>query len=112
MFSTLAGFVEPGETIEEAVAREIEEEAGVRVDDVRYFRSQPWPYPASLMIGFFARATSTAIDLGQQELEDARWFDRAQLADPKAHGFFVPGPFSLAGQLIAAFMSGDADLAR
>ena len=109
MYSTLAGFVEPGETIEEAVAREIEEESGIRVDDVRYFRSQPWPYPASLMIGFFARATSTEIDLGQQELEDARWFDRAQLVDPKAHGFFVPGPFSLAGQLIAEWLAGSGD---
>jgi NAD+ diphosphatase len=107
MFSTLAGFVEPGETIEEAVAREIKEESGVRVDDVRYFRSQPWPYPASLMIGFFARATSTEIDLGEQELEDARWFEREQLRDPKAHGFFVPGPFSIAGQLIAAWLAGE-----
>jgi NAD+ diphosphatase len=107
MYSTLAGFVEPGETIEEAVAREILEESGVRVDDVRYFRSQPWPYPASLMIGFFARAVSTEIDLGEQELEDARWFERAQVADAKAHGFFVPGPFSIAGQLVAAWLAGE-----
>jgi NAD+ diphosphatase len=107
MYSTLAGFVEPGETIEEAVAREIREESGVRVDDVRYFRSQPWPYPASLMLGFFARAVSTEIDLGEQELEDARWFERAQILDAKAHGFFVPGSFSIAGQLVAAWLAGE-----
>lgn len=107
MYSTLAGFVEPGETMEEAVAREVEEEAGVRVDDVRYFRSQPWPYPASLMIGFMARATTREIHLGDEELEHAAWFSREQLKEPRAEGFFVPGSnFSLAGQLITAFVDG------
>ena len=109
MYSTLAGFVEPGETIEEAVAREIHEEAGVTVTDVRYFRSQPWPYPASLMIGFFATATSTQIHVGADELQDAQWFTREQVrsaqARTSADGIFVPGRFSLAGQLIEAFLS-------
>ena len=59
------------------------------------------------MLGFFARAASTEIDLGEQELEDARWFEREQLLDPKAHGFFVPGPFSIAGQLLAAWLAGE-----
>jgi NAD+ diphosphatase len=105
MYSTLAGFVEPGETIEEAVAREIMEEAGIAVDDVRYFRSQPWPFPSSLMIGFTARATSREIHLGDDELQDARWVTRQQIRDCRSHGFFVPGPYSLAGQLIEAFLA-------
>jgi NAD+ diphosphatase len=104
MYSTLAGFVEPGETIEEAVAREIMEEAGIAVDDVRYFRSQPWPFPSSLMLGFTARATSRDIHLGDDELQDARWVTRQQIRDCRAHGFFVPGRYSLAGQLIEAFV--------
>jgi NAD+ diphosphatase len=110
MYSTLAGFVEPGESMEEAVAREVEEEAGVLVQDVRYFRSQPWPYPASLMIGFTARATSRAIVLGDQELEHAAWFSREQIRNFGADGAFVPGAnFSLAGQLIAAFLQNAPD---
>jgi NAD+ diphosphatase len=106
MYSTLAGFVEPGETLEQAVAREVEEESGVRVavDDVRYFRSQPWPFPSSLMVGFTARAQGRELR-ASDELEDARWFSRAQLRDPRAHGFYVPGRFSLAGQLIEAFLA-------
>ncbi len=74
MYSTLAGFVEPGETLEEAVAREVLEESAVRVTDVRYRASQPWPFPSSLMLGFRARAETTAIRIDGRELEDARWF--------------------------------------
>ena len=74
MYSTLAGFVEPGETLEEAVAREVLEESAVRVTDVRYQASQPWPFPSSLMLGFRARAETTAIKIDGRELEDARWF--------------------------------------
>ncbi len=74
MYSTLAGFVEPGETLEEAVAREVFEESAVRVTDVRYRASQPWPFPSSLMLGFRAKAETTAISIDGRELEDARWF--------------------------------------
>lgn len=76
MFSALAGFVEPGETIEEAVAREMMEEAGIAVTHVRYLGCQPWPFPSSLMIGCLAEATTTEIMLDAQELEDARWISR------------------------------------
>jgi NAD+ diphosphatase len=103
MYSTLAGFVEPGETVEEAVAREIEEESGVLVEDVRYFRSQPWPFPSSLMIGFTARARTRQVRL-DDELEDARWFSRDQIRNAKEHGFYVPGRFSLSGQLVETFL--------
>ncbi len=75
-YSALAGFVEPGETIEEAVARETFEEAGVRVRDVEYVASQPWPFPSSLMIGCHAYADDPAITIDTTELEDARWFTR------------------------------------
>lgn len=80
VYSTLAGFVEPGESLEETVARETLEEAGVRVRDVRYFGSQPWPFPASLMIGFRATAVSDEILLNDRELEDARWFTAREVA--------------------------------
>ncbi len=73
-FSTLAGFVEPGETLEEAVTREVYEEVGVRVSDVRYQASQPWPFPASIMLGFWATATTTDISIDDDEIQDARWF--------------------------------------
>src|SRR5579872_2420560 len=87
MYSTLAGFVEPGESLEEAVAREVFEEAGVRVGAVRYHSSQPWPFPGSIMLGFVAEALSEAIVLDTAELTDARWFTRTEMRDPAAHGF-------------------------
>jgi NAD+ diphosphatase len=80
-YSALAGFVEPGESIEDAVAREVHEEAGVRVRDVRYVVSQPWPFPSSLMIGCHAFADDSAVTVDKTELEDARWFTRAQVED-------------------------------
>ena len=80
-YSALAGFVEPGESIEEAVAREVLEEAGVRVRDVNYVASQPWPFPSSLMIACHAHADDPQIVIDYTELEDARWFTRAQVAE-------------------------------
>lgn len=91
-YSTLAGFVEPGETLEGAVAREVREEAGIDIGDCRYAGSQPWPFPASLMLGFEARATSTSIQLGD-ELEDARWFDPDELVRAMERGDFKSPPF-------------------
>ncbi len=78
-YSTIAGFVEPGESLEDAVRREVYEETNVRVGAVRYHSSQPWPFPSSLMLGFLADAISTEIVLNDAELEDARWFTRAEL---------------------------------
>jgi NAD+ diphosphatase len=79
MYSTLAGFVEPGETAEEGVAREVFEETGIRVADVRYFGSESWPFPRSLMLGYVAAATTRDIAVGE-ELDDARWFTRGEVA--------------------------------
>jgi len=83
-YSTLAGFVEPGESIEAALRREVYEEAGIRVGATRYFGSEPWPFPRSLMLGFFAEAQSSQITLRDSELEDARWFDFLQLSELQA----------------------------
>jgi NAD+ diphosphatase len=103
MYSTLAGFVEPGETIEQAVVREVHEETGLLAEQARYVGSQPWPFPASLMLGFRAVARSQQLQL-DVELQDARWFSRDTLRTLPAP-LFVPGPHTLAGQLIAAFLA-------
>ncbi len=105
MYSTLAGFVEPGESLEEAVAREVMEETGVRVGPAHYHSSQPWPFPASLMLGFYAAARSQEITIDPAELQDARWFTRAQLRDPEAHGFSLPRPESIARRLIEDWLA-------
>jgi NAD+ diphosphatase len=105
MYSTLAGFVEPGEGLEEAVAREVFEESGVRVGRVHYHSSQPWPFPASIMLGFYAEATSEAITIDPGELVDARWFTRDQLRNPKDHGFALPRGDSIASRLIADWIA-------
>jgi NAD+ diphosphatase len=101
MYSTLAGFVEPGESLEEAVAREVYEESGLRVVDVQYQSSQPWPFPASIMLGFRACALNTDFRIDHEELIDAGWFDRAHLRathDPEK--FRTPRGDSIARRLI------------
>jgi NAD+ diphosphatase len=99
-YSALAGFVEPGETLEAAVCREVFEEAGVRVVDCDYHSSQPWPFPSSIMLGFTARADDPAIRLGI-ELEDARWFTAAQIVAGLASGeLLMPSPLSVSYRLI------------
>lgn len=106
-YSTLAGFVEPGETMEDAVRREVEEETGVRVGEVSYFGSQPWPLPASLMVGFTARAVETAIDVDGSEIEDARWFTREQMrAEAEAGTLVLPGGVSISRSLVESWYGG------
>ncbi len=107
MYSCLAGFMEPGETIEDAVRRETAEESGIRVGRVRYHASQPWPFPSSLMIGCHAQALSTAIRRDEQELEDCRWFSREDvrrmLAGNHREGITVPVSMAIASHLIRAW---------
>jgi NAD+ diphosphatase len=98
MFTILAGFVETGETLEEAVAREVFEESGIRVANVRYLSSQPWPFPASIMLGFSAEAVTEDITFDGHELLDVRWFTRDQLENPQ--GFTIPPTMSIARRLI------------
>lgn len=102
-YSALAGFVEPGESIEEAVAREVEEEAGVRVRDVRYVASQPWPFPSQLMIACVGQAEDDQLTLDTNELEDAIWVDRQDVARILAGGegaFLPPPPYAIAHTLL------------
>jgi NAD+ diphosphatase len=101
MHSTLAGFVEPGESLEEAVAREVQEETAVLVDQVAYHSSQPWPFPASIMLGFHARARTTELRVDHSELQDARWVDRDYLLSHQDDDSFrMPRRDSIARRLI------------
>ncbi len=108
--STLAGFVEPGENLEEAVAREVLEETGISVQDVLYQGSQPWPFPASIMLGFRARAMNMDIKIAEDELEDARWFTAEEIAEFGEWGdetgdFLLPRKDSIARFLVESWMA-------
>jgi NAD+ diphosphatase len=106
-YSTLAGFCEPGETLEDAVRREVLEEVGVRVGEVEYFGNQPWPLPASLMIGFIGRALTTDVRVDEREIEDARWFTRAEMkAQAEAGTLALPGGVSISRSLVEHWYGG------
>lgn len=101
MYSTIAGFVEPGESIEDAVHREVEEETGIRIDNIKYQSSQPWLFPSSLMLGFNAEAKNRKIVLNKDELEDARWFTRVEIRENIERGIMkLPMKVSIAYNLI------------
>lgn len=99
LYSVLAGFVEAGETFEECVRREVKEEVGIEVEDIRYFGSQPWPFPHSLMVGFTAKYAGGEIRVDRQEILEADWFEADNLPN-------IPGPYSIARQLIDNFIEG------
>lgn len=106
-FSTLAGFVDPGESLEDAVRREVAEEVGVEVGEVTYLGNQPWPFPASLMVGFFARARTTAIEVDGDEISEARWFSREQMrAEAESGTLLLPGSISISRTLIETWYGG------
>ncbi len=106
MHSVLAGFVEPGESLEDAVAREVEEEVGIKITDVHYHSSQPWPFPSSIMLGFWARAATTDIQVDKDELESARWMTIEQvMASPEDETFKLPRKDSIARRLIEDWLA-------
>jgi NAD+ diphosphatase len=107
MYSTLAGFVEPGESLEEAVRREVLEESGVQVGQVHYHSSQPWPFPASIMLGFYGEALSDEITVDPVELMDARWFTRDEMRNHAGNGFSLPRLDSIARRLIEDWMAAE-----
>ena len=110
MWSCLAGFVEPAETIENAVEREIREESGIECTDVKYYKAQPWPYPYSLMIGCTARAVTTDIKVDRAELEDARWFTREEVVqmfgNTHPEGYRSPNGIAIAHHLLGEWAFG------
>ena len=109
-YSALAGFMDQGEAIEEAVAREVMEEAGIRVKNVRYHSSQPWPFPSSLMIGCHAEADSTSINMDNEEMTDVQWFDRSEVLralEEDSEKLRLPGPIAIAHHLIKAWANGE-----
>ena len=111
MYSALAGFMDHGESMEEAVRREVMEEAGIRVGRVRYHSTQPWPFPSSLMIGSHSEALTTDIDIDDFEMTDVRWWDRDEVRlalAQKSEQLRVPGPIAIAHHLIKAWATGQA----
>ncbi len=111
-FSALAGFMDQGESVEEAVAREVMEESGIRVKNVRYHSSQPWPFPSSLMIGCHAEAASREIAMDDEEMADVRWFSRDEVLlalEGRSIELTVPGPIAIAHHLLKAWATGDID---
>ena len=114
MWSCLAGFCEPGESIEEAVRREVAEEVGLACAQVRYFASQPWPFPSSLMIGCHAEAVSDDVVIDKSEIEDARWFDRAELKTmllrQHPQELSTPPPIAIAHHIIRDFVEHGSDV--
>ena len=106
-YSTIAGFVEPGESLEDAVVREVLEETGVPVSECEYHSSQPWPFPSSLMIGFTARAAADAVPRADEELEDVRWFTRADIANGVIG---VPPPLSVSFRLVEHWFDAGSDI--
>jgi NAD+ diphosphatase len=105
MYSTLAGFVEPGETLEEAVRREVMEESGIQVGAVQYHSSQPWPFPGNIMLGFYGEGLSDDITIDPEEMIDVRWFSRDEIRNPETHGFALPRADSIARRLIEDWMA-------
>ncbi len=104
LFSALAGFIEPGESAEEAVAREVFEETGVRLRNIAYHSSQPWPYPNSLMLGFLAEAEATTLTLDENEIVEAHWLTPDEVRHPERLDIELPGATAIAHSLIAAWL--------
>ncbi|MCH7744939.1 MAG: NAD(+) diphosphatase [Chloroflexi bacterium] len=105
-YSALAGFVDQGESIEEAVTREVMEESGIKIKNIRYHSSQPWPFPSSLMMGFHAEASTTDIAMDAEEMADVQWFEREEVLlalEGKSEKLAVPGPIAIAHHLIKAW---------
>ena len=109
MYSTLAGFVEPGESLEQALEREVFEEVGIKVKNIKYFNSQPWPFPASLMLGFFAEAVNDQMTIDYDEIEDAHWFSINELKSLEhpsiSGGFKLPRVDSIARRLVDTWIN-------
>ncbi|MFC6997803.1 NAD(+) diphosphatase [Rufibacter roseus] len=107
MYASIAGFLEPGETLESAVAREVLEETGLKVHHVQYHSSQPWPFPASIMVGFIAEAESPDLIIDPQEIDDARWFTREEVKELVAAGeLSLPPALSISYRLIQDWLNG------